>query len=109
MPGRMVIATTINAFHVIGACLALWAVIGAAVGTMRPDFPGKGAGQRIVIAISVLLVVGAISSAIITSGEEKPKGSEQAGAVNKTGKEGSGAPSQGGTPAPGTGSSNGQA
>jgi uncharacterized cupredoxin-like copper-binding protein len=60
----------------------------------------------VIIGISVLLVVGAISSAILTSGEEKPKGSEVANHQNKAGEEGSQAP--GGTQAPGTGSDNGQ-
>jgi uncharacterized cupredoxin-like copper-binding protein len=104
----MVIATTITAFHVVGITLAVWAVVLAALGTFRQDFPGKGGGEKVVIAISIILVVGAIGTAIGSSGEEKPKGSEQAGAANKTGKEGSGAPTQGGTPAPGTGAPAGQ-
>jgi plastocyanin len=104
----MVIATTITAFHVVGIMLAAWAVIVAALGTFRQDFPGKGGGEKVVIAISVVLVVGAIGTAIGSSGEEKPKGSEQAGAANKNGKEGSGAPAQGGTPAPSTGAPAGQ-
>jgi plastocyanin len=96
---------TITAFHIIGGCLALWAVLLTVAGMMNHDFPPKGL-EKVIIGISVLLVAGAISSAIITSGEEKPKGSEVANHQNKAGEEGSQTP--GGTQAPGTGSSNGQ-
>jgi plastocyanin len=103
----VVIATTITAFHVVGGLLALWAVLLAVLGTMRPDFPGKGGGEKAVIAISVILVIGAIGTAIGTSGEEKPKGSENASAPTKGGKEGSGA-QPGAAPAPQTGANQGQ-
>ena len=103
----MVIAADITAFHVFGALLALWAVALTAVGVMSHDFPPKGL-EKVVIAISALLVIATISSAIITSGEEKPKGSEIANRTNKGGEEGSGAPNQGGSQAPGTGSASGQ-
>jgi plastocyanin len=103
------IATSINAFHIIGGSLALWAVILAVLGVMSHDFPPKGL-EKVVIGISVLLVAGAITSAIATSGEAKPKGSEQAGVKTRTGNEGSGAPAPGtGTGAPGTGANSGQA
>jgi hypothetical protein len=58
-----------NAFHVIGACAAIWAVAVAAFGIRKEDFPGGA--EKIVGAISVLLVVSAISAAIITSGDEE--------------------------------------
>jgi uncharacterized cupredoxin-like copper-binding protein len=96
---------TITAFHIIGGCLALWAVLLTVLGMINHDFPPKGL-EKVIIAISVLLVAGAISSAIITSGEEKPKGSEAANHQNKAGEEGSQTP--GGTQAPGTGSNSGQ-
>jgi uncharacterized cupredoxin-like copper-binding protein len=102
-----VILAAINAFHVIGVLLALWAVALAAAGVISDDFPPKGL-EKVVIAISALLVVGAISSAIITAGEKKPKGSEVANHRNKAGEEGSTAPNKGGTQAPGTGSASGQ-
>jgi plastocyanin len=103
------IATSINAFHIIGGALALWAVVLAVLGVLNHDFPPKGF-EKVVIGISVLLVVGAITSAIATGGEKKPKGSEQAGVKNRVGKEGSAPPPPGsGTPAPGTGANSGQA
>ena len=61
------------------------------------------------MGISAILVLGAIGTAIGTSGEEKPKGSEIRNEQNKGGKEGSSQPGQGATPAPSTGSESGQA
>jgi hypothetical protein len=54
-------------FFIAGGALALWAVILAAIGLKRPDFPGDLRGQRGVIAVSVALVVVAIGLAIATS------------------------------------------
>jgi hypothetical protein len=54
-------------FYIAGGALALWAVVLAAIGLNRPDFPGNARGQRGVIAISVALVVIAIAMAIATS------------------------------------------
>lgn len=76
----------ITAFHVVGGVLALWAVVLSALGVMRHDFPGKGAGQRVVMAISALLVAGAIGTAIGTAKDAPkggPKGGAEAGKVNK--------------------------
>jgi plastocyanin len=98
-------ATDITAFHVIGACLALWAVVLTAIGVKRPDFPGKGAGTRIVMGISALLVVSTIAAAIGTA-KSAHKGGEQAGKLNKGGTEGSG---QGAGAAPPAGASTGSA
>jgi plastocyanin len=100
-------STTITAFHVVGGLLALWAVVLAGLGVIREDFPGKGAGQTIVMAITTILVLGAVGTAIGTATDE-PKGGEVAGKVNKAGREGTGQPSQGGGVAPGTGANAGQ-
>jgi hypothetical protein len=69
-----------NAFHVLGGLLALWAVLVTALGVMREGFPNSKTGERIVVAISVILAVAAISSAIITSSTEgeKDKGGDTA-------------------------------
>lgn len=97
----MVLASTeIGAFHIAGGLLALWAVVVSILGLTRHGFPGKGAGQTIVMAISVILVLGTVIAATTTS-EEKPKSGEQAGFENKEGPEGSEAPDEGGAPAAG--------
>jgi plastocyanin len=108
LPPVLVLAsTTITAFHIVGGLLALWAVVLSALGVMRHDFPGEGTGQNIVIAISTVLVVGTVASAILTAVDE-PKGGEAAGAEIKAGGEGASTPEQGGTAAPGTGANSGQ-
>lgn len=89
-------AQEFTAFHAVGIALAVWALVVTALGVTREDFPGKGNGQRIVMAISAILVVAAIGTAIATS-KSGPKGGEEAGQ-----------PSQGGGVAPGTGANAGQ-
>ena len=70
-------AQEITAFTFVGGLLALWALVVTALGVTREDFPGKGSGQKIVMAISGLLVAGAIGTAIATS-KNAPKGGEEA-------------------------------
>jgi hypothetical protein len=64
----------VNAFHVFGALFAAWAVIVSFVGITREDFPSSPAAMRAVGAVSVLLAIGTISSAIITSANEEHEG-----------------------------------
>jgi hypothetical protein len=69
----------VNAFHVIGGIAAIWAVLVAVIGIRKEDFPGGA--EKIVGAISVLIVIGAISAAIITSANEEDEhggGAEEA-------------------------------
>ena len=69
-----------NAFHVIGGIAAIYAVLVAIVGIKKEDFPSKGA-EKIVAALSILVVAGAISAAIITSANEEEEhggGAEEA-------------------------------
>jgi hypothetical protein len=58
-----------NAFHVLGAIAAIWAVLVAAIGIRKEDFPGGA--EKIVGAISVVVVIAAISAAVITSANEE--------------------------------------
>jgi plastocyanin len=56
-------------FYIAGGLLVVWAlVVSLALGLRRPEFPDNQAGQRAVIAISVVLVIAAIASAVLTSG-----------------------------------------
>src|SRR4051812_20845378 len=102
-------ATDITAFHVVGAVLAIWAVLVAALGITRPNFPGSLGAERVVIVISAVLVFGAIGTGIATS-ERPAKGEEgeQGQFTEKSGEEGSEAPDQGGTPAPSSAPESGQ-
>lgn len=76
----MVVAVRI--FYVLGGALAVWAVVLTALGLSSARFPGNRGGERIVIAISAVLVVLAIGAATTTSKTEK---SEQPG-INAPGK-----------------------
>ena len=55
-------------FYVAGGTLAIWAVASAALGIRRPSFPGKGAGLRAYLAVTVLLVATTMALAVATSG-----------------------------------------
>jgi len=55
-------------FYILGGLLAVWAVAVSAVGILRHDtFPPSRGAARGVIAISVLLILGAMASAILTA------------------------------------------
>jgi hypothetical protein len=56
-----------TAFYVLGGAAAAWAIVLFAVGMRSESFPGSRAAQRGVIAISVLLVLGAMASSVLTS------------------------------------------
>jgi plastocyanin len=79
----------VNAFHVIGSLFAVWAVILAAVGITREDFPRGGRQTLAVGMVSVLLAVSAIGSAIITSALEEEEEEEETGQPAARGRGGS--------------------
>jgi hypothetical protein len=55
-------------FYIAGGALVLWAVIlSLALGMRKPDFPGSAMGERVVIAITTVLVLAAASMAVVTS------------------------------------------
>jgi hypothetical protein len=54
-----------TAFYVAGGALAAWAVLVSLIGIAKPDFPGRAA-SRTVMTLSVLLVAGAASTAVLT-------------------------------------------
>jgi hypothetical protein len=54
-------------FYIAGGLLVVWAVALAGIGLTRPAFPYNGRGQRGVIALSVVLMVLAMATAVITS------------------------------------------
>jgi len=74
----------VNAFHVFGGILAIWALVLSFMGITREDFPGSTAAARLVGAISILLVAAAIFSAIYVGATEKKdegKSGAKSGAV----------------------------
>jgi plastocyanin len=55
-------------FYIAGGILVVWAlVLSLGLGLRKPDFPGSLAGQRAVMAISAVLVLAAVSTAVLTS------------------------------------------
>jgi hypothetical protein len=56
-----------TAFYLCGGALAAWAVILGLLGLRSPDFPGGMSGQRGVIAVSLVLVVATMATAVITA------------------------------------------
>ena len=71
-----------NAFHFCGIIFAAWALILSFLGITRENFPGSAGAARLVAAISVILAVAAIGTAIYTSAtEEEGEGGEGAAAV----------------------------
>jgi formate-dependent nitrite reductase membrane component NrfD len=71
----------VNAFHVFGALLAVWAIVLFALGVTRENFPSATNATRLAAGISILLTVLAIGSAIYTGAtheEEEHEGGEAA-------------------------------
>jgi hypothetical protein len=56
-----------TAFYICGALLAGWAVVLAAIGLSRAEFPTSDAAERGVIGLSLVLVAATIATAVITA------------------------------------------
>ena len=73
-----------NEFHILGGLLAAWALLVSFLGITRENFPTTKGAERAVIAISVVLWMGAVGSAVKTAIEhedhekehEKERGAE---------------------------------
>jgi plastocyanin len=56
------------AFYIAGGILVVWALtLSLGLGMRKPDFPGSLAGQRAVVAITAVLVLAAVATAVLTS------------------------------------------
>jgi len=56
-------------FYIAGGVLVVWALtLSLGIGMRRPDFPSTVGGQRAIMAVSAVLVVAAITTAVVTSG-----------------------------------------
>ena len=73
-------------FYVMGGILAAWAVVLSAIGLSRAEFPGSAGGARAVMAISAVLVLGTVTSAVATSSRHHAEqgGAEAAGPQGQT-------------------------
>jgi hypothetical protein len=54
-------------FYIAGAVFATWAVIVSAIGITQPEFPRTPGLTRAVYGVSLVLMLGAMSMAIVTS------------------------------------------
>ena len=59
-----------TAYYVCGVALAVWAVLVSFLGITRENFPATPGAQRIVGAVSILLALATIGTAIYTSATE---------------------------------------
>jgi plastocyanin len=56
-------------FYIAGGVLVAWAmIVSVGIGLRRPDFPGGQDGERVVIAVSAVLVLATVATAVITAG-----------------------------------------
>jgi hypothetical protein len=67
----------VNAFHVCGIILALWALVVTFIGVTREGFPATAGAARAVGAISVVLTIAAIGSGIYSAATEEEEGGEE--------------------------------
>lgn len=73
-------------YYIAGALLVAWALIlSVGVGTRNPNFPSTLGGQRAVMAITAVLVLTTVSTAVLTSGGSSAKATLPP--VTQTGRE----------------------
>jgi hypothetical protein len=70
-----------NAFHVCGSLLAVWALVVSFLGVTRENFPATDRAMKLVGAISVTLVALAIGTAIYTGATEKKEPTGEPGVI----------------------------
>jgi hypothetical protein len=56
-----------TAFYLSGGLLAAWAVALGFIGLRSPDFPGSATAARGVMAISAVLMLAAMATAVLTA------------------------------------------
>jgi hypothetical protein len=56
-----------TAFYLCGGALAAWAVVLSFAGLRSPGFPGSAAAARGVMALTAVLVVAAMATAVLTA------------------------------------------
>lgn len=59
-----------SSFEIVGVLLAVWAVVVSYLGLRSPDFPRTGRTEKIVAAITIVLVAGTVAAGITSSSIE---------------------------------------
>jgi hypothetical protein len=54
-------------FYILGLVAAAWAIVLFAIGMRSAQFPGSRGAQRAVMGVSVVLVVAAMASSVLTA------------------------------------------
>jgi uncharacterized cupredoxin-like copper-binding protein len=73
-------------FYIAGGLLVTWAlIVSVGIGMRNPSFPSTVAAQRTVMAISAVLVLAAVSMAVVTSGGSTGKAT--AAPISQVGRE----------------------
>jgi plastocyanin len=79
-----------TAYYIAGGALVAWAlIVSLLLGLRKPDFPNNLGGQRVVMAITAVLVIATTSTAVITSGSPEAKGEGGSVASESTSKQSS--------------------
>jgi plastocyanin len=72
-------------YYIAGGLLVAWAlIVSLGIGLRRPNFPGNLAGQRAVMAITAVLVLATVTTAVITSGTPAKAGSPSGASQQST-------------------------
>ncbi len=92
-----------TAYYIAGGLLVSWAlIVSLLLGLRKPDFPGNAGGQRVVMAITAVLVLAAASTAVITSGSPAAKGESGSVASESIAKQSSESAKKPATSSPGS-------
>jgi plastocyanin len=80
-------------FYIAGGALVVWAlIVSLGLGMRIPAFPRNAAAERGVIAVTVVLVLAAVSAAVLTSGTSATPPASTASATTPTATTGTPAP-----------------
>jgi plastocyanin len=72
-------------FYIAGGLLVVWALLlSLGIGARRSDFPANAGQQRGLIAVTVVLVLAAVSMAVVTSGGSKTASAASSAPVTST-------------------------
>jgi uncharacterized cupredoxin-like copper-binding protein len=72
-------------FYIAGGLLVAWALlVSLGIGLRRPDFPSNASQQKAIMGISAVLVLAAVSMAIVTSGGSTGTIAAAAGTATQT-------------------------
>ena len=72
-----------SSFEIAGVLLAVWAVVVSYLGLRSPDFPRTPRAEKIVAAITIVLVAGAVAAGITSASFEYEEKQKQKAAASR--------------------------